>query len=163
MQCIINSRKFDSSVQRSWECSLVEKSGPLMLFEGVFDRDVAHEHLGIIRRGTISYEYYWLDRWYNVFRFHEPDGRLRNYYCNINMPPTYAAGVLDYIDLDIDIVVWNDFSYFVLDEDEFKENAVQMNYPEDVMLTARKAIVDIKELIEKREFPFDHEMQPKFV
>src|SRR5215210_5537237 len=83
----INSRKYDQSIRRSWQCRLLQQSGRLFVFEGVFDLDVQHDDLGIIRRGSVSYEYYWLDRWYNVFRFHEPEGQLRNYYCNINTPP----------------------------------------------------------------------------
>ena len=65
------------------------------MFLGVFDLEVEHPDLGIIRRGTVSYEYYWLDQWYNVFRFENPDGPLRNYYCNVNMPPVFANNVLD--------------------------------------------------------------------
>jgi hypothetical protein len=46
---------------------------------GEFAEDVEHSNLGQIKNGTVSHEYFWLDRWYNVFRFHEPDGTLRNF------------------------------------------------------------------------------------
>jgi len=72
----INSRKFDGKIHRSWQAESIAQKDSLLIFVGEFDKEVKHSHLGVIRRGTISYEYYWLDRWYNVFRFHEPDGDL---------------------------------------------------------------------------------------
>jgi uncharacterized protein len=128
----VNSRKYDQSIRRSWTCSLFTREDPLLIFVGEFDHDVSHPELGEIRRGTISYEFYWLDRWFNVFRFHEPDGELRNLYFNIAMPPTFENEALDYIDLDIDIVVWPDLSYQVLDRQEFAINADRFGYPDDV-------------------------------
>lgn len=126
-----------------------------MVFVGEFDTEIDHPQLGNIKRGTISYEYYWTDRWYNVFRFHEPDGELRNFYCNINMPPRFDNGTLAYVDLDIDLLVWKDFSIELLDMDEFEENAGKFGYPDELRAKAYEALADLKTLIEKREFPFD--------
>lgn len=132
----------------------MEQKDTLLSFAGEFDSEIDHPDLGIIRRGTITYEYYWFDRWYNVFYFHEPDGKFRNYYCNINMPPKFVNAVFDYVDLDIDVLVQPDLSYKVLDLEEFKENAVKFNYPADVVLNAKKALNEVLGLIRKREFPF---------
>ena len=151
----VNSRKYDQSIKRSWNCLLVERRDPLLMFVGEFETDVDHAELGFIRRGTVSYEYYWLDRWYNVFRFHEPDGSFRNFYCNVNMPPDFKQGVLDYVDLDIDVLVHADFSYVILDVSEFKVNAVKFDYPADVVLKTELTLDEIIRSIEKREFPFD--------
>ena len=151
----VNSKKYDQSIKRSWNCLLVERRDPLLMFVGEFETDVDHADLGFIRRGTVSYEYYWLDRWYNVFRFHEPDGSFRNFYCNVNMPPDFKQGVLDYVDLDIDVLVHADFSYVILDVSKFKVNAVKFDYPADVLLKAELALDEIIRSIEKREFPFD--------
>jgi protein associated with RNAse G/E len=135
----------------------VEKVGNLLVFVGEFETEVNHPHLGHIKRGTVSYEYYWLDRWYNVFRFHEPTGQVRNYYCNINMPPKFENGVLEYIDLDIDVVVWNDFSWEKLDVEEFEEHAKMFGYPEAVLVNAQHGLAELMALIDARDFPFDHD------
>lgn len=152
----IQSLKYDRSCHRKWTAKFIASSGSLLEFVGEFENEVSHPHLGIIRPGTISYEYYWLDRWYNVFRFHEPVGTLRNYYCNVNMPPVYMNNVLEYVDLDIDIVVWRDHSYEVLDLDEFEENAVKFGYGGSLKIRAYDVVEELKRLIETREFPFDH-------
>ena len=149
----INSRKYDGSVRRNWHCRLLETNGTQLVFLGIFEAEVSHPDLGLIRRGTLSYEYYWTDRWYNIFRFHEPNGSLRNYYCNINMPPKFSGDVLDYVDLDIDVLVWPDLSYAVLDEDEFEENAKFFNYPQTVIDQAHRALAEVVDLITSGKLP----------
>ena len=130
----------------------------MLVFVGVFDEAVTHADLGVIAKGTISYEYYWLDRWYNIFRFHEPDGAFRNYYCNINMLPVFENGVLGYVDLDIDVLIWPDWSYQILDETEYKENALKFEYPESVMSNAANALAEIISMIENRSLPATHNL-----
>ncbi|HVF29506.1 MAG TPA: hypothetical protein VNA22_00995, partial [Pyrinomonadaceae bacterium] len=68
----INSRKYDGTIRRAWTCEFIEQRDSLLLFVGEFEAAVEHRDLGRIEAGTVSYEYYWLDRWYNIFRFHEP-------------------------------------------------------------------------------------------
>ena len=125
------------------------------MLDAVFDEEIEHELLGTISSGTISTEYYWLDRWYNVFRFSDPNRKLQNFYCNINQPPSFDGRVLSYIDLDIDVLVAPDFTYRVLDIDDFEENAKRYAYPDEVQANARQALAELISLIEARAFPFN--------
>lgn len=151
----INSRKFNGKIHRSWHAELIQEDAQKLVFVGEFENEVRHPHLGVIRPGTISYEFYWKNDWFNIFRFHEPEGRLRNFYCNINKPPTFKKNVLDYIDLDIDVLVWQDFSFEVLDLEEFKENSRDFNYSVELKKRVRYSLSKIINLIENRKFPFD--------
>lgn len=151
----INSRKFDGSIHRSWQCELVEETKDYWNFYGEFDKEIFHNDLGHIKIGTISYEYYWKNQWFNVFRFHQPSGEFRNYYCNINMPPTFENGILDYIDLDLDILVWDDFKIELLDQIEFVQNSAKFNYSKEVVLQSKNTVKTLLTLIESRKFPFD--------
>lgn len=155
MKVTINSRKYDQSIRRSWNAELIEREDSLLVLVGEFDRDIEHADLGFIRRGTVSYEYYWLDRWYNIFRFLTPVGNLRNYYCNVNMPPRFENGILDYVDLDIDVLVWPDGSHNVLDMDEFEANAALFAYPAEVRANAIDSLAELIAIKEGRKFPFD--------
>ncbi len=152
----VNSRKYDGRVRRSWTGGIVSRSDELIVLVGRFDQAVQHSDLGFISRGTVSFEHFWLDRWYNIFRFHEPDGTLKAWYCNVAMPATFEGAVLDFVDLDIDVVVWPDLSYQVLDRDDFEENLVKYSYPADVIQDANAAVEDIVDLIGHRSFPFAH-------
>ena len=151
----INARKFDGKIHRSWKAKLIEQKGSLLIFVGEFSREVNHPDLGVVEKGTTSHEYYWLDRWYNAFRFHQPNGDFRNFYCNINMPPTFADQTLDYVDLDIDVLVDRDFRYRILDQEEFLKNSRKYNYPKPTIEKANGSLEQVIDLIEKRTFPFD--------
>jgi uncharacterized protein len=152
---IINSRKFDGSISKRWIGELIEQKGPLFLLRGVFDRDIVHENLGLIECGTISHEYFWSDRWYNIFRFHKPDGTFRNFYCNISMPPTVNDNVIDFIDLDIDIIVDSHGGFAIHDEDEYNRNASKYDYPASIRDGVSAAVVELSAMIRLGDFPFD--------
>jgi len=147
-------RKYDGGEHRSWPADLVEQRGPLIVLTGVFEGEVEHEMMGTISHGTKSVEYYWLDRFYNVFHLTESSGHFRSFYCNIATPPVLAGNVLTYIDLDIDVLVEPDFSYRIIDVDEFETNALQMSYPPEVQRHAKESLAELISLIQQRQFPF---------
>lgn len=152
---IVRALKYDETIHRTWDCELINETGELWEFVGVFQDEINHPLLGVIRPETVSHEYYWKNRWYNVFRFHEPEGELRNFYCNVNMPPILRENVLSYIDLDIDVLVAPDFSYQILDLDEFEANAAKHEYESETIIKAHESLGELIALIENRRFPFD--------
>lgn len=146
--------KHDGAEYRRWQAHIAHREDPLIVLDAEFDVDVTHHLLGEIKRGTKTVEYYWLDRWYNVFRFLADDGSTRLWYCNINTPPVLEGCVLTYIDLDIDVLVMPDFSYQVLDLDEFDANAERYGYSNEEKDQARAAVEEVRSLIKNRDFPF---------
>ena len=127
----------------------------MLVLEGQFDADIEHDLLGTIVSGTRSLEYYWLDRWYNVFRFSRPNGELRNYYCNVNVPPSFDGAILSYVDLDLDILVAPDFSFQILDAKDFERNAEVYGYDDEIRANAQRALDELVAMIDKRAFPFN--------
>ena len=152
---IVRACKYDGREHRRWATQLLRREGPLLVLDAYFPEEISHDLLGTIAVGTHSLEYYWLDRWYNVFRFAHPGGELRNYYCNVNRPPTLDNDVLSYVDLDLDILVAPDYSYQILDAEDFEENAKLYGYSHEIRTAARRAVDELVGLIEAREFPFN--------
>jgi protein associated with RNAse G/E len=110
----------------------VKKDAEKIELVGTFEDRVEHPDLGIIEAGTVSHERFYLNRWYNYFIFEQPPGSLRNYYINICMPPSISDGVVDYVDLDIDVIVWPDGRMVTVDMDEFEANGKIYSYPDHV-------------------------------
>lgn len=154
-ECTINSRKGDGQIHRSWRAQLLHESDELLIFEGIFEREVRHDELGVIRPGTVSLEYYWPRKTFNVFRFTEPTGELRCFYCNVNLPPTFDANTLDYVDLDIDILWTPGEDPRVLDLHEFESNSIRFGYDEATVRLAHSATQELLEMIARGNFPFD--------
>jgi protein associated with RNAse G/E len=152
---LVRAYKYDGSEHRSWPAQVLRQEGSLIVLDAKFPEEIIHDMLGTIASGTHSLEYYWLDRWYNIFRFAQPDGKLRNYYCNVNVPAILEGDVLSYVDLDIDILVQPDFSYQILDLDEFEKNSALYDYSIDVRQNAQLAVSQLVTMIETRAFPFE--------
>ena len=152
---VVSVLKYDGREHRRWPARVAKTEDTLLVLDAVFDEEIEHDLLGTIASGTISTEYYWLDRWYNVFRFSDPDRELKNFYCNVNTPPEFDGRVLSYIDLDIDVLVAPDLTYKILDVDDFEENARRYGYPEQIQTNARRALSQLTGLIETKSFPFN--------
>ena len=143
-EIVVRVQKFDGREHRRWSARVVEQAGPLIVLDAVFNEEIYHDLLGKIPLGTVSKEYYWLNRWYNVFRFGN------RFYCNVTKPPSFDGSVLTYVDLDIDVLVETDFSYRVLDLEDFDAYP----YPAEVKKNARQALTELIGLVETRSFPF---------
>ena len=144
-EIVVRVYKYDGREHRTWRARLAQQVGPLIVLDAVFAEEVEHDLLGRIAAGTISKEFYWLDRWYNVFRF---SGR---FYCNVTEPPSFDGSILTYVDLDIDILVEQDFSYQILDLEDFESYP----YPAEVKQKARQAVAELISLVAARSFPFN--------
>ena len=153
-QITVRVLKYDGSEYRRWEATLARREESLIVLDAKFADEVQHHLLGNISRGTRTIEYYWLDRWYSIFRFLKSDGTTKLYYCNVNMRPEFSRGILSYIDLDLDILVQPDFSYQVLNLEEFEANTARYGYPEAVKRQANQAVDELVSMIETRQFPF---------
>jgi len=143
----INSRKYDGSIRRSWQCEVVGNGERHIDLIGIFEDVVDHPDLGLIEKGTVSRERFYLDRWYNYFCFEYPAETLRNYYINICMPPTIGEGVIDYIDLDIDLIVWPDGRVVTVDVEEFEVNSKAFGYASEVTEAAANTLKALHELL----------------
>jgi protein associated with RNAse G/E len=150
----VKTFKLDGKPHRTWSAELVRQEGSLLVLDGTFPADVEHNLLGTIAAGTRSVEYYWMERWYNVFRFSQPAGELRNYYCNISVPPSFDGRILSYVDLDLDILVDPDLSYQILDADDFEKNCNGYGLSQEIRENARRAVAEVIGMIQNREFPF---------
>jgi protein associated with RNAse G/E len=152
---VVRALKYDGTEHRNWLGQLIVNEPPLLIVDALFVEDIHHDLLGAISKGTVSTEYYWLDRWYNVFRFENTSQQNATFYCNVTLPPRLESGTLSYVDLDIDVFVRSDFTYEVLDVEDFKTNEQLYSYPEELKRCAYQAVEQLKSLINKREFPFD--------
>jgi uncharacterized protein len=147
----VRTYKYDGREHRRWEAQILEHHDQLLVLDAKFSEEINHPLLGVIEHGTVSIEYYW----YNIFRFLKPNGELRCFYCNVNVPPIFSKGTLSYIDLDIDILVEADLTYTVLDEDEFAANALRFNYPSEIQRQTYQALEELIQLIKLGSYPFN--------
>lgn len=96
-------------------------------------------------------EWYYTNRWYNIFEIHGTDGTFKGWYCNITEPATIVCDVIAYRDLLLDLWVSPDGSMLVLDEDEF---AADTEMDTELRAAAMRALHDLQRMVRLVEGPF---------
>ncbi|RKD21140.1 hypothetical protein BEP19_15170 [Ammoniphilus oxalaticus] len=96
-------------------------------------------------------------QWFNTIAMIRDDGT--HYYCNIGSPFSLRNDVLSYIDYDLDVKIYPDLSYVVLDQEEFTLHSQQMNYPAEVTAQVNRAVEEVITWIQEKRGAF----QPGFV
>ena len=99
--------------------------------------------------------FFYPDRWYNVISMIRKTGIY--YYCNIASPSIYDGESLKNIDYDLDLKVNPQYHWNVLDEDEYEEHGLEMNYSLDLKRAIEKGLNQCIDCVEDKESPFDHE------
>ncbi|HLS23578.1 MAG TPA: DUF402 domain-containing protein [Pseudogracilibacillus sp.] len=156
----IVSKKHDGSFHRSWEKNIVLDKNELTLIGGN-DKTIVQEPN---RPPWITTEpalfYFHRNLWFNVIVLLLDDDYL--YYCNISSPFTKKGHVLTYIDYDIDVIVRSDYSYEIVDVDEYKYHKEKYHYPESVMENIDQALEQIQLFIKSRKDPFNEDFVQKW-
>ena len=152
----IQSFKHDGSLHRTWS------SGTVL--------DVDHEKVVLITYKTWVVEsdgrkwftrepaicFYYFDRWYNVISMIRNKGIF--YYCNLASPSIYDGEALKNIDYDLDVKMFPDGKYIVLDEDEFLLHQRRMNYSETLIDIVESEKDRLVEKVKAMEAPFNEQL-----
>ncbi|KPL70713.1 hypothetical protein ADM99_13655 [Leptolinea tardivitalis] len=116
--------KFNTDHQETWryDGKVISRTPESVLLEAYFNRPDKLFHGILLREGDRFVEKYFNDRWYNIFEIHDCDTDvLKGWYCNVTYPAVFEDGVVSYVDLALDLLVYPDGRQLVLDEDEFAE------------------------------------------
>jgi predicted RNA-binding protein associated with RNAse of E/G family len=105
----------------------------------------------VLEPGDRWTEYFYADRWYNIFEIRASDGRLKGWYCNVTRPARICGHEVAAEDLALDLWVAPDGEVQVLDEDEF----AALPLPPAERETARQALAELQAMVARGAAPFD--------
>src|SRR5216684_3879850 len=109
----------------TWSGQVLRRSEHELVLEALFThsaRDLGYVRLG---PGDRFVEYYYTDRWYNVFEIYDAgDGLFKGWYCNVTRPAEISAEPdggwrVRAVDLALDYFRQPGGREFILDEEEF--------------------------------------------
>jgi protein associated with RNAse G/E len=153
----IQSYKHDGTLHRIWEETIILKGSSAVVIGGN-DRIIVTESDGRQwRTREPAITYFSSHKWFNIICMIRADGT--HYYCNLGSPFTWDEEALKYIDYDLDIKVFPDMSYRLLDEDEYSLHRRKMNYPKKLDNILRHHVDELISWIKEKQGPF----QPEFV
>jgi len=148
----IESYKHDHSLHRIWDkTTLIHTSDAVVI--GGNDRVKVTEADGRewrTREPAICT--FGRGQWFNTIAMIRDDGIY--YYCNIGSPFSMKGQLLSYIDYDLDVKVYPDMTFSILDEEEFLLHSKQMNYPPFVVERVQSALREVVDWVRARRGPF---------
>jgi hypothetical protein len=130
----------------------LERDATRLVLEARFNRDDIDLGYVKFRWGDRFVEYFYADRWYNVFAIHDvEDDHLKGYYCNITRPAVLGDGVVRADDLALDVFVFPDGRTQVMDEEEYAALPLTL----DERQHALAAVTELQRRARNAEPPFD--------
>jgi protein associated with RNAse G/E len=143
MNVKVQKRNPAGEVTYEYEGVLLHRNERSIVLEAPFDRDDMPFPDVVFKRGDRFVEYYYTDRWYNIFAVYDrDDDRLKGWYCNIGKPAIFEDSTVSYIDLALDLWVSTSGKQTILDQDEFE--ALELS--EELRTGALKGLEELQQL-----------------
>lgn len=152
----IHSYKHDGTIYRSWDEAIV--------------LDVNDEYMVVGNNKTLVTEfdgrtwktkepaiiYFYKNNWYNVICQLKTSGIY--YYCNIATPYIIDDNTIKYIDYDLDLRVFPDGTYKILDKTEYQYHKKKMNYSKEVDRVVKGELDNLIAMYGRKEDLFNSEV-----
>jgi hypothetical protein len=131
--------------------TVIERTPTSVCLVATFGRDDVDAGYVIFRKGDTMTEWFYSDRWFNIFRLQDVcDGRLKGWYCNITRPAVISDTLVYADDLALDVFITPHGAISVLDEDEF----AALDLTAEDAVGALAAVEKLRTLVIQREGTF---------
>ncbi|MFQ6101899.1 MAG: DUF402 domain-containing protein [Anaerolineae bacterium] len=146
-------RKLDHAGRQVFAYSgqVLQRKGPAIVLRTGWNREPLDVRYVILEPGDRWTEYFYADRWYNIFEIRSADDRLKGWYCNVTRPARISANEVVAEDLALDLWVAPNGETLVLDEDEFDA----LSLPPAERDAAQQALAELQAMVRQRAAPFD--------
>ena len=148
----IHKYKHDGSIHRSWdEATFLEENEEYMIFAN-YKTLVIEADGRTWKTKEPAIMYFSKDNWFNIIGQIKPNGIY--YYCNIASPFVIEEDIIKYIDYDLDLRVFPDGSFKILDRGEYQYHKKKMNYSEDLDKILKSELTNLINKVRNKEYPF---------
>jgi protein associated with RNAse G/E len=134
-----------------YQGNVIERGDTYVCLRAFFDRKEANLGFVTFRQGDLFIEWFFTNRWYNIFQVHDGDSEhVKGWYCNITRPAIITEDTVEADDLELDVWISPNGMMMLLDEKEFSD----LDLPTDERMAALRAIQTIRRDVAEREAPF---------
>ena len=143
--------KFDGTAKPSWHGDLVEAVDDRWLV--VFFERPAYA----IRGEAVAYalQFYGMRQPLSILVCFDDAGNVMEWQCDAGLPARITGRVIEFTDLDLDVMVNPNGSYYVRDLEDFEARSTAMGYSDDARQAAWKGVALALLLVKRKRFPFD--------
>ena len=152
----IHKYKHDGKLHRCWdEATFLDENDDYMIFAN-YKTLVIESDGRFWRTREPAIMYFSKKNWFNII------GQIKSkgvyYYCNIASPFIIEENVIKYIDYDLDLRVFPNGSFKILDRGEYHYNKRKMNYSSDLDNILKSELTVLIDKVRNKEYPFNTEI-----
>lgn len=157
----IHCYKHNGKIHRTWdEATVLDIKEDLLVCAN--NKTAVTESDGRCHKtNEIAILYFYKKRWFNVIAQFKNKGLF--YYCNIATPYLLDGNIIKYIDYDLDLRVFPDGGYRVLDQNEYNYHRKLMHYPEEIDMILKQELLSLIEMVKNFNGPFNKEEVKKYL
>ncbi|MCI8568303.1 MAG: DUF402 domain-containing protein [Bacilli bacterium] len=149
---VIHCYKHDSKIHRTWdEAVLLDIKDDYLVF--------GNERTKVIESDGRNWKtkepaimYFYKKQWFNVIGQYKKNGIY--YYCNIASPFLIDDDTIKYIDYDLDLRVFPDGSFKVLDRGEYNYHKEKMHYSKEIDQILKSELTTLIDFARNKTGPF---------
>ena len=149
----IHCYKHNGQIYQSSENTIILDIQDDYIVCGNYMVDVTEPEGNTYKTKELAIIYFYKHNWFNIIAQLKDHGLY--YYCNIASPYIIDDNVIKYIDYDLDLRVYPDMGYKILDRYEYKYHKKKMNYSKNIDIIINKEMAKLIEIKNKEIGPFN--------
>ena len=156
----IQCYKHNGKIHRAWsEAVILDFKKDYIVF-GNNKTQVVEAEGNVWKTKEPAIMYYFKDKCFNVIAQLKKDGIY--FYCNIASPFIIEENTIKYIDYDLDLRIFPNGEYKILDKSEYKYHKKLMNYSDELDIIINKAMDDLIDLYLNNFIVFNKNINYKY-
>lgn len=157
----IHCYKHNGKIHRTWdEATVLDVKEDLLVCAN--NKTTVTESDGRCHKtNEIAILYFYKKRWFNVIAQLKNKGLF--YYCNIATPYLLDDNIIKYIDYDLDLRVFPDGGFRILDQNEYNYHRKLMHYPKEIDMILKKELSSLIEMKKNSIGPFNQREIKKYL
>ncbi len=156
----IHCYKHDGKLHRTWdEATILEINDEMLVCAN--NKTIVNESDGRVHQtNEPAILFFYKKRWFNIIGQLKKQGLF--YYCNIATPFLIEDNIIKYIDYDLDLRVFPDGAFRVLDRNEYNYHRKLMKYPKELDIILKNELSELIEMKKNNIGPFNKEIIDKY-
>ena len=152
----IHCYKHNGRIHRTWSEATILEVNEDYLVCGNFKTKVTESNGNIHKTKEPAIMFFYKKRWFNIIAQLKKYGLF--YYCNIASPFLIDEKIIKYIDYDLDLRVFPDGAFKVLDRNEYNYHKKIMHYPEEIDMILKRELTSLIDMKKKNIGPFNKDL-----
>ena len=157
----IHCYKHNAKIHRIWEDAVIIEETSDYLICGNNKTKVIENDGRSHKTKEPAIIFFYKHNWFNIIAQFKDFGLF--YYCNIASPYIIDEDTIKYIDYDLDLRVFPDGGYRVLDKNEYKYHKKIMSYDENLDFVINKELEKLINMKKNNEGPFNKDIVNKYL